>query len=53
MDNEPHYHKPSDEIQTLDLKNMTEVIKAISLSAQTIINGTDTPTRVDTSGLRP
>ena len=53
MDNEPHYHKPSDEIQTLDLKNMTEVIKAIALSAQTIINGTDTPTRVDTSGLRP
>jgi Zn-dependent M28 family amino/carboxypeptidase len=53
MDNEPHYHKPSDEIQTLDLKNMTEVIKAIALSAQTIINGTDTPTRVDKSELRP
>jgi hypothetical protein len=53
MDNEPHYHKPSDEIETLDLKNMTEVIKAIALSAQSIINGTDTPTRIEPSGLRP
>ena len=52
MDNEPHYHKPGDEIKTLDMKNMTEIIKAIALSAQSIINATDTPTRIDTSGLR-
>jgi hypothetical protein len=30
MDNEP-YHKASDEIGTLDMKNMTEIIKAIAI----------------------
>lgn len=49
MDNEPNYHKPSDEVKTLNLTNMTGIIKAIALSAQTIVNGNDTPTRVDTS----
>lgn len=52
MDSEPHYHKPSDEIGTLDMKNMTEVIKAIAISARTIVAGTDTPSRVDTGKLR-
>jgi putative aminopeptidase FrvX len=52
MDNEPNYHKVSDEIETLDMENMTEIIKAIAISSSTIINGTDTPTRVDTSKLR-
>jgi Zn-dependent M28 family amino/carboxypeptidase len=46
MDVEPNYHKLSDEVSTLDLENMTEIIKAIAISSQTIINGTDAPTRV-------
>ena len=46
MDNEPNYHKVTDEISTLDMDNMTEIIKAIAESSRTIINGTDTPTRV-------
>lgn len=46
MDNEPNYHKQSDEISTLDLTNMTEIIKAIALSSRTIVNGTATPSRV-------
>ncbi|MEP0711911.1 M28 family peptidase [Algoriphagus sp.] len=45
--NEPNYHKPSDEIETLDIANMTEIIKAIALSSKTIISGKDTPTRVE------
>jgi len=51
MDNEPNYHKASDEIGTLDMKNMTEIIKAIAISSSTIISGKDTPTRVDTAKL--
>ena len=47
MDNEPNYHKQSDEIGTLDLNNMTEVIKAIAISCKTIVGGKDTPTRVE------
>jgi len=52
MDNEPFYHTPADEINTLDMKNMAEIIKAIALSSRTIISGEDTPTRVDVQKLR-
>ena len=52
MDNEPHYHKPSDEYGTLDMNNMREIIKAIALSSRSIIAGADTPTRVDATQLR-
>lgn len=52
MDNEPNYHKPSDEFSTLDISNMTQIIKAIAKSAQSIISGKDTPTRVDTTQLK-
>lgn len=52
MDSEPHYHKASDELATLNMKNMTEVIKSIAISAQSIIAGKETPTRVDTTQLR-
>jgi len=49
MDNEKFYHTRGDEIGTLDISNMTEIIRAIGLSAQTIISGQDTPTRVRTN----
>jgi len=52
MDSEPNYHKASDEIGTLDMENMTAIIRAIALSAKGIVAGTDTPSRVDTSSLR-
>jgi Peptidase family M28 len=52
MDDEPNYHKPSDELSTLDMNNMAMIIKAIALSSRTIISGEDTPTRVDVSELR-
>jgi Zn-dependent M28 family amino/carboxypeptidase len=52
MDSEPNYHKASDEVQTLDLDNMTEIIKAIAKSATSIISGEDTPSRVDTTKLK-
>ena len=48
MDVEPNYHKLSDEISTLDMDNMTEIIKSIAISSQTIISGKDTPSRVPT-----
>ena len=51
MDSEPNYHKASDEVGTLDLDNMTEIIKAIAKSATSIISGKDTPSRVDTTKL--
>ncbi|MEO6313374.1 MAG: M28 family peptidase [Chitinophagaceae bacterium] len=52
MDNEPNYHKASDEIQTLDMANMAMVIKAIARSSATIVSGKDSPTRVNTADLK-
>ena len=47
MDAEPNYHKVTDEVSTLDLENMTMVIKSIALSSKTIVAGKDTPSRVE------
>jgi len=52
MDSEPNYHRPSDEISTLDIQNMTEIIKAIALSSRSIVNGIDNPERVKTEELK-
>ena len=51
MDSEKYYHTLDDEIETLDMKNMAEIIKAIALSSRSIISGKDTPSRVDISSL--
>ena len=52
MDSEKYYHTQGDEISTLDLANMAEIIKAIALSSTSIVAGKDTPSRVDTKQLR-
>jgi Zn-dependent M28 family amino/carboxypeptidase len=46
MDSEPTYHQLNDDINSVDLVNMTEIIKSIAVSSQSIISGKDTPTRV-------
>ncbi|MDY0780110.1 M20/M25/M40 family metallo-hydrolase [Tenacibaculum sp. IB213877] len=46
IDQDPHYHKVSDQAETLNVSNITETIKAIALGTESIINGKDTPSRV-------
>jgi hypothetical protein len=52
MDSEKFYHTVDDEIETLDMENMAQIIHSIAISAKTIISGKDTPTRVDVSKLK-
>lgn len=52
MDSEPNYHKVSDHVETLDLDNMTMIIKSIALSARSIVAGKDSPTRVKVDELK-
>ncbi|MEO8771930.1 MAG: M28 family peptidase [Ferruginibacter sp.] len=47
MDSEKYYHTLDDEIGTLDMNNMAEIIKAIAISSKTIVSGKDTPTRIE------
>jgi len=52
MDNEPNYHRLSDQIETLDMENMAMIIKSVALSSKTIVAGKDTPSRVKIEELR-
>ncbi len=46
---DPYYHTVDDEVSTLDMANITAVIRGIALSSKTIVEGEDTPSRVDKS----
>ena len=52
MDGEPHYHKVTDHIETLDMDNMSMIIKSIALASRSIVAGKDSPTRVKVEDLR-
>jgi hypothetical protein len=47
MDTEKFYHTQEDEVETLDMNNMAEIIKAIIISSKGIISGKETPSRVE------
>lgn len=46
IDSDVLYHTVDDEVESLDIANMTEVIKAIALGSKSIVSGEDTPTRI-------
>lgn len=43
------YHTVNDEFESIDTQNMTEIIRAIAISATTIVSGKAAPTRIDTT----
>lgn len=46
IDSDKFYHTVNDEFETLDPANILATIKAIALSARSIVAGTDTPSRI-------
>lgn len=46
-DDDKCYHQPCDEIKRIDIAHMTTVIKAIAVASGTLINGNDTPDRIN------
>ncbi len=52
MDAEANYHQLNDEVKTLDLENMTMIIKSLAISSRSIISGDKTPSRVNTTELK-
>lgn len=52
IDKDKYYHQLTDELSTIDIPNMVRIIKAIALSSTTIVDGTDTPSRVDRNQLK-
>lgn len=47
IDIDQDYHQLSDEFETLDVTNITNTIKAIAIGSQAIIDGKQTPSRVN------
>jgi len=46
IDKDQYYHTVDDEVETLDVENITSSIKAIAVGARSIVAGEDTPRRV-------
>lgn len=53
IDSDKFYHTVDDEVETLDAANIWATIKAIALSARSIVAGTDTPKRIPKLEARP
>lgn len=47
IDKDTLYHSVNDEIESMDFDNITSIIQAIATSASSIVDGRDTPTRID------
>ncbi|MCB0497437.1 MAG: M20/M25/M40 family metallo-hydrolase [Cyclobacteriaceae bacterium] len=47
IDIDTDYHQVSDELATLDVENITQTINAIAIGAQGIVDGRQTPTRIN------
>ena len=47
LDKDEHYHKVSDDINSLDLSSMHKVIESLATATQSLIDGSVTPTRID------
>jgi len=45
-DTDPCYHQPCDDVRSIDIAAMTNLIKYIAIGVSTIVNGTDTPSRI-------
>ncbi|QCR23232.1 M20/M25/M40 family metallo-hydrolase [Pontibacter sp. SGAir0037] len=52
IDQDKTYHSVKDEFGMLDMAHMTSMIKAIALAAQGVVDGSDTPSRVDKAQVR-
>jgi len=50
IEKDKFYHTVDDEVETLNVENITASIKAIALGARGLVGGTDTPTRVSKAG---
>lgn len=52
IDEDKTYHTVDDEFEILDMPHFTSMIRAIALASKGVVNGEDTPMRVDKSQVR-
>lgn len=49
IDIDKYYHTVDDEFETIDMANCANAIRAIAMGAKSIVDGNDTPKRIDVS----
>ena len=47
LDKDEHYHQTSDDISSLNLSSLHQVIKTLATATQPLVNGSITPSRID------
>ena len=52
LDKDQHYHKVTDDINSLDLSSMHKVIETLATATQPLVDGLATPTRIDKAQVR-
>jgi aminopeptidase YwaD len=52
IDIDHHYHQTSDQVDTLDIKSMQMLLSTLVESMSSLVDGSDTPTRIDTSEVK-
>ncbi|WP_286269251.1 M28 family peptidase [Thalassotalea hakodatensis] len=52
LDKDQHYHKVTDDLASLDLTSMHQVIESLSIATQGLVDGKITPTRVDVNKVK-
>ncbi|TXK28424.1 M20/M25/M40 family metallo-hydrolase [Pontibacter qinzhouensis] len=52
IDQDKTYHTVHDEVELLHMEHLTNMIRAIALAAQGVVNGQDTPSRIDKTLVR-
>jgi len=52
LDKDKHYHQVSDDLASLDLASMHQVIENLSIATQGLVDGEITPTRVDVNKVK-
>jgi len=52
LDKDKHYHQVSDDLASLDLASMHQVIENLSIATQGLVDGDITPTRVDVNKVK-
>lgn len=51
INQDPYYHTVNDEYETLDMDHMVAMVRAIAAGSASLVDGSFTPTRIDTSKL--
>jgi len=51
-DDDKCYHQPCDEVKRINIPHLTTIVKAIAVSTEALINGGETPTRINPSGIK-